>query len=212
MTRAAHTHARISLSHTHARCATLHTTRPSKKSVITFEEWQTEHYEMTIKTSRRGVQTWTFALVRSGNPAGMRRWEVGCGESGRQVARVQHWSCEGQGRMRPIRARLCARFGGVQGHKATAPSHHVPVPLIGALVEARCANLFSSMDPLPRAPLSCTPAIAHQDLSLTRSRSLPRPPSLSVHSRGGGGGCLGVTAPVQPACAHCVSASGLCFP
>ena len=121
MTRAAHTHARISLSHTHARCATLHTTRPSKKSVITFEEWQTEHYEMTIKTSRRGVQTWTFALVRSGNPAGMRRWEVGCGESGRQIARVQHWGCEGQGRMRPIRARLCARFGGVQGHKATLP-------------------------------------------------------------------------------------------
>ena len=41
----------------------------SVTNVITFEEWQTEHYEMTITTSRRGVQTWTFALVRAGNPA-----------------------------------------------------------------------------------------------------------------------------------------------
>lgn len=64
---------------------------PSKKSVINLEEWQTEHYEMTIKTSRRGVQTWTFALVRAGNAAGMKKGEVGRGQSGRQVGREQHW-------------------------------------------------------------------------------------------------------------------------
>jgi hypothetical protein len=136
---------------------------------------------------------------------------LGARESDRQAVREQNWGREGQGRMRPIRARLCARSG-CKAHKKRPLSQHIPVPLIGAFVVARCANFFAFKDLLARAPLTRAPAIAHQDLSLTCSRSLPRPTSLSVHSLGGGGGSPGVTASVRPACAHCVSASGLCFP
>ena len=38
------------------------------RNVVTFEEWQTEHYEMTLFTSRRGVTTWVFELVRANMP------------------------------------------------------------------------------------------------------------------------------------------------
>ena len=41
------------------------------KNVVSFEEWQTEHYEMTLFTSRRGVSTWKFELVRVGMPSGI---------------------------------------------------------------------------------------------------------------------------------------------
>lgn len=48
-------------------------------SIVTFEEWQTEHYEMTVATSRRGVIRWSFELVRIGRPAVVERVQVDLG-------------------------------------------------------------------------------------------------------------------------------------
>lgn len=40
-----------------------------KKSIVTFEEWQTEHVEFGIRMARRGIMTWTFELARQGSKA-----------------------------------------------------------------------------------------------------------------------------------------------
>lgn len=44
--------------------------------VVTFEEWETENYEMTLFTKARGVSTWNFELVRRGSPSEKEKVQV----------------------------------------------------------------------------------------------------------------------------------------
>ena len=47
-----------------------------KESIVTFEEWETEHIEFGIRMARRGVMTWTFELARQGGSKPVETLEI----------------------------------------------------------------------------------------------------------------------------------------